>query len=325
MPAVKLVSQLLQKGIKLRYNERPFEIDGQSFGCGAVLVLKTGNQYIPDLWKTVWNLAREFSVTLIPVSSGMVDKGYDFGSENVHRIKPRNIAMLTGEGVSAGAAGEVWFYFDKIIDYPITLINANDAANVNWNNYDLVIMPEGYYRFLDEKSSAGQFKNWISSGGHVIALGGTLTQFAKLDLGLKTKSEDSSDAKSLYTELRKFEERDRAFIPSSVAGAIFRVELDNSNPLAFGYPDHYYTLKIDDNVYEFLKEDGWNVGVLKKDKPVAGFVGSKIKSRFEDGLLFGWQEIGDGTVTYFADDVLFRSFWENGKLIFANAVFLVGQ
>jgi hypothetical protein len=42
-------------------------------------------------------------------------------------------------------------------------------------------------------------------------------------------------------------------------------------------------------------------------------------------LLIGVQEMGNGTITYFADDVLFRNFWENGKLMFANAVFLVGQ
>jgi hypothetical protein len=325
MAAVKLVSQLLQKGIKLRYNERPFQINGQSFNRGAVLVLKTSNQHIPDLWKTVRELANEFSVPLTPVSSGMVDKGYDFGSTYVHPIKPRKIAMLTGEGVSPGVAGEVWFYFDHVINYPITLINAGEAAGTNWNNYDVVIMPDGYYRFLNEKNSAEQFKNWINSGGHVITIGGAVAQFAKLDFGLKLKNEDTADSKDVYAPLRKFEERDRAFIPSSVSGAIFRVELDNTNPLAFGYPDHYYTLKIDDNVYEFIKEGGWNVGVLKKDKPVAGFVGSKIRNRFEDGLLFGIQEMGGGTITYLADDVLFRSFWENGKLMFANAVFLVGQ
>jgi hypothetical protein len=28
---------------------------------------------------------------------------------------------------------------------------------------------------------------------------------------------------------------------------------------------------------------------------------------------------------FLADDVLFRSFWENGKLLLCNAVFLVGQ
>jgi hypothetical protein len=325
MPSVKLVSQLLQKGIKLRYNERPFEINGQSFNRGAVLVLKTSNRYIPDLWKTVKDLANEFSVPLTPVSSGMVDKGYDFGSTYVHPIKPRKIAMLTGEGVSPGVAGELWFYFDQVINYPLTLINATEASAINWNDYDVLIMPDGYYRFLNEKSALEQFKNWINNGGHVITMGGAVAQFSKLDLGLKLKNEDTADLKDEYAALRKFEERDRAFIPSSVSGAIFRVELDNTNPLAFGYPDHYYTLKIDDNVYEFIKEGGWNVGVLKKDKPVAGFVGYKVRNRFQDGLLFGIQEMGGGTITYLADDVLFRSFWENGKLMFANAVFLVGQ
>ena len=103
------------------------------------------------------------------------------------------------------------------------------------------------------------------------------------------------------------------------------MELDNTHPLAFGYPNYYYTLKQDDNIYDFIKEDGWNVGIIKKEKQVAGFVGSKLKDRLQDGLLFGVQNIGNGTITYLADDVLFRSFWENGKLMFSNAVFFVGQ
>ena len=289
------------------------------------MVLKASNQYIPDLWKTVRDLANRFSVPLTTVTSGMVDKGYDFGSTNVHPIKRSRIALLTGEGVSPGVAGEIWFYFDQIIGYPVTLINATNAANINWSNYDVVILPDGYYRFFNEKNSMEQFRSWINKGGHLIAIGGAVAQLSKQDWGLKMKNEDTADSKDIYASLRKFEERDRAAIPSSVSGAIFRVDLDNTNPLAFGYPDHYYTLKIDENVYEFIKEDGWNVGVLKKEKPVEGFVGSKIRNRFQDGLLFGIQEMGDGTITYLADDVLFRSFWENGKLMFANAVFLVGQ
>ena len=92
----------------------------------------------------------------------------------------------------------------------------------------------------------------------------------------------------------------------------------------FGYPGYYYTLKQDDNIYEFVK-DGWNVGIVRKDEPVEGFVGYKLKPRLKDGLLFGVQNVGSGTITYLADDVLFRNFWENGKLMFCNAVFLVGQ
>lgn len=323
MNAVNMVSQLLQKGIKLRYTEAPFETNGQSFDRGSILVLKTSNQYIPDLWKTVRELASVNNVQLTSVASGFVDKGYDFGSSKVHPMKTRRVAMLTGDGVNSSAAGEVWFYFDQLIKYPLTLINANDAFNLNWNNYDVVILPDGNYRFLNDKNATAQFKSWISNGGHVIAMENAVAKLAQLDWGLKSKKEDASDTNDVYAPLKKFEDRDRDFIPSSIPGSIFKVDLDNTNPLAFGYPDHYYTLKLDDNVYEFIKDGGWNVGVLKKDQPVAGFVGSRVKNKFQDGLLFGVQEMGNGSITYLADDILFRSFWENGKLMFANAVFLV--
>ncbi|MES1218833.1 MAG: zinc carboxypeptidase, partial [Bacteroidota bacterium] len=103
------------------------------------------------------------------------------------------------------------------------------------------------------------------------------------------------------------------------------VELDNTHPLAFGYPSYYYSLKMDDKIYDFMQERSWNVGIIKKDNQVAGFIGAKVKDKLKDGVLFGVQTLGRGTVTFLADNVLFRNFWENGKLMFCNAVFLVGQ
>ena len=111
---------------------------------------------------------------------------------------------------------------------------------------------------------------------------------------------------------------------SNIAGAIFKFELDNSHPLAFGYPGYFFNLKQDGNLYEFLK-DGWNVGVLKKDSYVAGFVGATIKEKLKEGLSIGVQDYGRGSIVYLADDPIFRNFWENGKLLFSNAVFLVGK
>jgi hypothetical protein len=34
------------------------------------------------------------------------------------------------------------------------------------------------------------------------------------------------------------------------------------------------------------------------------------------------EEYGRGQVVYMVDNPLFRGFWENGKLFFANAVFM---
>ena len=77
-------------------------------------------------------------------------------------------------------------------------------------------------------------------------------------------------------------------------------------------------------MYEFLKE-GWNVGVIKKDNYVAGFVGSKIKDKIKDAVLIGEQPMGSGDIIYLPDNPIFRSFWESGKLLLFNAVFLAGQ
>jgi hypothetical protein len=324
--SAKLVGQLMQKGIKLRYAEEPFQMNGQSFGRGAIIVLRTSNQSQPALWNTVRELAAANHVSLFPVSSGFAEKGYDFGSNRVHPMKARRVAVLTGEGVGSNAAGEVWHFFEQILNYPVTLINANELPRVNLNAYDLVVMPDGNYRFLSDKSSVDALKSWINAGGDIIAMEGAVGQLAKQDwAGLKLKKDDDTDSKDVYESLKKYETRERDAISNTTPGSIFRVELDNTHPLAFGYQRYYYTLKQDDNVYDFIKEGGWNVGVIRKDKQVAGFVGSKLQSKLQDGLVFGVQDMGRGSITYLADDVLFRNFWENGKLIFANAVFLVGQ
>jgi len=325
MQSVKLVSQLLQKGIRLRFSEDVFESGGQSFDRGSVIVVKTGNSKGPELWSTVRQLAKQAGVALYPVQSGFVDKGSDFGSNRIHNLRKRNVALLTGDGVAYTSAGEVWHFFEQQLDYPITLVNASDASRLKWSNYDVVIMPNGNYSFLSDKTVVEAIRNWVADGGNLIAMENAVAQLAKNDWSLKAKKSDDSDSADAYAVLKSYENREREFIPSATPGSIFRVELDNTHPLAFGFPKYYYTLKSDDRIYEFIRESGWNVGILKKEKQVAGFVGSRLQKKLQDGLLFGVQDVGAGTITYLADDVLFRSFWENGKLLFSNAVFLVGQ
>ena len=244
----------------------------------------------------------------------------------MHPLKAPRVALLTGEGVGSNSAGEVWHFFEKTIDYPVTLINANDFVRITMSDFDVIIMPSGNYKFLNDKSSADQLKDWINKGGRLVAIEGGVSQMAKLDWSIKSKkTNDSSDKKDAYNALSIYEDRERDFLSSSIPGSIYKVDLDNTHPLAFGYPNYYYTLKQDDAMYEFIKEGGWNVGVIKKENQVAGFVGTKLKDKLKDGLLFGVQDMGSGAVVYIADDIAFRNFWENGKLMLCNAVFMVGQ
>ncbi len=329
LQSVRTTGQILQKGILVRYAEQPFEVNGNKFDRGAIVILKTGNNALgAGLWEEVRKIADANNTQLYPVTTGFVDKGFDFGSGKVHPIRAPKVVMFTGEGISGNDAGEVWHFFEQQLQYPITLINVTDFGRARWNEIDVVIMPSGNYRFLSDKASTEAFKDWINKGGRVIALEGAVGALARAEFGIKLKKAeeaDKKDNKDIYEALKKFEDRERDFIPTTTPGSIYRVELDNSHPLAFGYPPYYYTLKQDDVIYDFIKDGGWNVGVIKKDNQVAGFVGTKLKERLKDGLVFGVQQMGAGSISYFTDNVLFRNFWENGKLMMCNAVFFVGQ
>ena len=108
-------------------------------------------------------------------------------------------------------------------------------------------------------------------------------------------------------------------------GSIVKVNMDNSHPLAFGYQDSYYALKMEKKLYPLLPK-GWNVGILKNSEShIAGFMGNRIKKKIKNNLMFGVYEAKSGRIIYIADNPIFRSFWYNGKLLFGNAVFIVGK
>ncbi len=320
----KFLSAIITAGIKVRYAEKDFGFEGKKFKKGTLIVLKKANEGKMDEFARA---ATEFESSVTPIASGFVELGFDFGSDKIRFINKPNVAMLTGKTVAADAAGEVWHLFDQQLNYPLTLINAEEVANVNWKNIDVLILPNGRYKFLSEKDGAADLKSWIRQGGKLIALENAVVQLAGGDFGIRMKKDEDEkkEEKPLtYAELKRFEENEHKGIMSNIAGAIFKYELDDSHPLAFGYPGYFFNLKQDGNMFEFLK-DGWNVGVLKKDSYVAGFVGTTIREKIKEGLSIGVQDYGRGTIVYLADDPIFRNFWENGKLLFSNAVFLVGQ
>ena len=320
--AAKLVAYLLKNGIKVRFTEKPFTLAGKTYDRGTLIILKTGN---PANWNQLANEACvKFNIQPVAVETGFVDKGTDFGSPDVKTIvNGLKVALVSGEQSSSLGSGEIWHFFEKQLDYPVTLLNALDLTRVNLKNYNVLIIPDGNYRTLGDKATTDKLKDFVRTGGKIIAIDNAVAIMAGADWGIKIK-EDKSEDKGEYAALKKYADRENQSLTSSLPGSIYKIELDNTHPLAFGYPDYYYTLKQDGSVFEFLK-DGWNVGVMKKDAFVTGFVGSKIKSKIKDGLVLGAQEMGSGSVVYLTEDPLFRSFWENGKLLFCNAVFLVGH
>ncbi|NIG53982.1 M14 family metallopeptidase [Chitinophaga sp. Cy-1792] len=327
----KFLAALLQRGIKVRFTETAFTAAGKDFSAGTLIITRNGNSNAAlDFDNYVTSQANHFRISLDAVSTGFVDKGTDFGSDKIRYIKPPRVMMLVGDNVSSLGVGEIWHFFEQQLDYPITLVNERNVNEVSWQDIDVLILPDGNYGILNDKTAAESLRGWVRKGGKLIAFENAAAQLANADWGIQLKKNEekadfSPDKQKNYDGLKPYANRERESVRQFIPGAIYRVDLDTTHPLAFGFPSRYYTLKTDNKIYDFLDGDGWNVGVLKKDNYLSGFVGAETRKQLMDGLVFGVKEMGSGSVVILADNPLFRSFWENGKLLFSNAVFFVGE
>ncbi len=309
---------LQKRKVKIRLAEDDFTIGGKTYKSGSLLIYRTENEKInKDLIALLAEVSKNQNTTFYPIASGYVEKGKDFGSSVYRLLTAPKIALVTGQEVSAQGSGEIWHFFEQELNYPITMIGTQSLASLDINKINTLILPDGTY---GEKVGE-QLSSWISAGGKVLLIEDAITSMVgKRPFDIKKKEYPKKDEKEINQ--RKYAEKDKDDLENAIPGAIYKVNIDQSHPLALGLGKYYYTLKTDDKIYEPL-ENGWNVGTLKENSYMAGVAGEKVKKKLATGLLFGVQQSGKGAIVYLGTNVLFRSFWENGKQMFTNALFLV--
>ena len=330
---VEFLASLLQKNVKVRCAEKGFTTGSQSFDAGTLIVTRRNNESIIDFDKVVQNQAQTMGRKIYTTNTGFVEKGKDFGSGYVNFVKAPKVAVLVGEQTSSLSAGEIWYFFEQQLHYPVTQIGTDYFRNVDMKKYDILIVPEGNYRIFDDPALE-QLTTWVSNGGKLIVVANALSSFAEkkgfalkkyLTEAEKTEAEKKEKEAKEKDALVRYEDAERKQISDAISGAIYKVTVDKSHPLAFGLRETYFTLKTNELRFGYL-ENGWNVGVIKGNaKPIQGFAGNKVNKKMNNSLAMGVETKGQGCIIYFIDNPLFRCFWESGKMLFSNAVFLVGQ
>ncbi|MBU3009993.1 zinc carboxypeptidase [Polaribacter vadi] len=317
------LAQLLNADIKVRFSEKDFSLEGKDYQKGSLIILRHDNLKNEKFDTNVVAIANKLARKVTPVSTGFVDSGKDFGSGNVKPIFKQRVALLSGSGTSSLSFGQIWHYFETELKYPVSILDTDYFSRVDFSNYDVIILPDGYYSRVLNKSTLDKLKSWVRSGGTLIALKNALSSFADKDgFSLKSKKNKEDKDKADKANLIPYEDLERESTNNIIIGAIFNSKVDASHPLAFGYSNSYFSLKSSSRSYEYLKNGG-NVAYFTKDaKNVAGFAGIKALENVPESLLFGEDQMGRGSIIYMVDNPLFRAFWENGKLFFANAIFL---
>jgi hypothetical protein len=201
-----------------------------------------------------------------------VDKGKDFGSSDVRTIKAPKVALLGGAGTSSLNFGELWYFFEQELDYPVSIIEADMLGRMDLNGYDVVIMPSSYGSYLSE-TNFKKVMDWVKAGGKLIAIENALMAFADkegFDLSKFDTEEEKKAAEKVEKEIQNverlepYQERERMGISTTAAGAVYELKLDQTHPLTFGMGEKFYTLKNNGSRYSYLN-NGVNAGIIQNN------------------------------------------------------------
>lgn len=318
----RFLGSLLREGIVVRVATKPFRIDGRDYERGTLVITRADNRKWEGFHRQVKSLAEAGERNLVAIGSGFVETGFDFGSESMRLLRSPKIALIAPAGADPDAFGSAWYYFEQVLQYPVSILDASGFHPSKLEGMDLLILPDGYYSW--DENIRSRLADWLRSGGKVIAIGRALDWLQYVGGVHLTVADTTPKVEKPEEKIpERYEERERNALSKQIPGAIFKAVVDNSHPIGFGIPDSYFTLKRGARAFSYLDKAG-NVAYLEEEPFSLGFVGSEAKLKVKKTLVLGAEPIGKGSAVYFVDDPLFRGFWHSGHLLFANAVFFGG-
>ncbi len=318
---LKFMAQLFKAGLQVRYTLHPFTADGKTYTRGSVIVARGDNLNEPDFDAKVKAAATAGGAKPMVLSTGLVTTGKDLGSDYDPVRKGPKVALAGGEGTSQ-AFGEIWFFLERELEYPVTVIDVSDLKGTDLSEYDVLILPGGSLTEAKDKIMA-----YLNGGGRVVAMDSAIALFRAektTSLGKAYEAKDAEDKKTVKptfadtTMLKKYDDQRRNSAAERSAGAIFRVKLDDTHPYAFGMGKEWFLMKRNEGL-PFL-EKGFNIGYVTDSNPVAGFAGYKYRQKVRNTGVIASETVGKGTVVYISEDPYFRAYWKSGRVLLGNII-----
>ncbi|WP_431122388.1 M14 family zinc carboxypeptidase [Flagellimonas flava] len=324
--AVAALHYLQSKGLVVSSSFKPFTaktvIGNQRFNYGALVVAVSLQKKDSDeVYKLIQQAQKKFQVPIYTAATGYNAAGIDLGSRYVEPITQPKAALLIGDGVRSYDAGEVWHLLDTRVHMPITKIPMRNFGGANLDKYNTLVMVSGSYDL--SKKQQEKIKNWVSNGNTLVTIG-TASKWA-IEKKLVKERLTEKEEDSTKTVVRKpYVDAPEHLGKESVGGGIFKVDLDVTHPLAFGYHDSSIPVYKNNSVWLAPSKNEYaTVAKYAKNPHIDGFITKKNMEDFlKPSASLIVSKVGSGRVVLFADNPNFRGSWYGTNRLFLNALFL---
>ncbi len=325
--APALLYHLLQKEINVASAFKPFEakVSGvqKTFNYGTLMIpVKKQSIHADSLHEVIDAITSKLGVQGYAINTGYSLSGIDLGSRHFRTMKKPIPLMLIGDGISSYEAGEVWHALDTKLKMPLTKIDVHDFNQIKWNKYNVLVLVSGSYSSLDS-SAIQKIKSWINEGNTLITTRQASEWAIKKNLVAEKLIEEKKDEENKKKEYRAYVNFPEELGRESVGGAIFKVQLDLTHPLAFGYHHEEIPVYRNSTVWLAPSENAYStVARYPEDPHIDGFITEKNLNEFlKPSASMVVSKVGGGRAILFAENPNFRGSWYGTNKLFFNALF----
>ena len=325
--APRALYRLQKAGVRAKVGSRQFRMapsgaaagDARLFDYGSILIPVGIQQTDPHAIRTLMQtIAREDALDVFAVSTGRVNSGIDLGSPGFVPLKMPQVALLIGNGANAYTAGEVWHLLDQRYDMTVSLVDAGQVRDMDLDRYNVIIAAGGSYSDLDS-TGVETLKQWVRRGNTLVALNGAVRWAISHELARA----------QFIAQDRDFRRERKAYLDAAgdrgarlIGGAIFRVQLDRTHPLAYGYGKNSLPVFRRGTLFLQPATSPYATPLQYARQPLlAGYISDQNRDYIAESASVRVDKQGDGRVILMLDNPNFRAYWYGTQKLFANALF----
>ena len=316
------LNELLNAGVQVKVATRPIKLlvdngEARQFERGALLIpIKQQRVTLKALEEKINSLVSRYKISAFNVLTGLANEGVDLGSAQFVVLKNPSVALITGPGVNATDAGEVWHLMDQRMGMRLTQLEPSVLKRAELSRYSTIIMVGGNYAELDRD----KLKSWVQAGGTLILTEEAISWASQQGISSATFKKAKSVLDS--TGFRSYETRDEVAGAQLVRGAILGASYDPSHPLAFGYSQPLVSLFKANQLFLEKSRNPYATPFVYGKQPLqSGWMSKENKDAVSGSAAVTVNQLGNGRVVNIADNPNFRAYWLGGARLFMNAVF----
>ena len=313
----KVLNKILKSGVRVKVGMKPFNLEGNDFGYGTILIpVVNQSKNSDELYSSLNDIAKESHVQIHGVTTGLT-QGIDLGSSEFKTLEQPKIALLVGNGISSYDAGEIWHLLDQRYDITVTKLDTDNLNRTDLSRYNTIIMASGSAGSENVKA----LKEWVENGGTLIGFGTALRW-------LNTNELIKLDFKKMeqFAKNITYEQRDNYEGAKEIGGAIFEAKIDRSHPINFGYKNDNIALFRDTNLFINPDKQSYNNPIQYTKQPLlSGYISKQNLDSLAGTVPFKVSRLKNGKVVAFTDNTNFRAFWYGTNKLMMNAIFFRKQ